>query len=153
MRTELTPSGSGINATLDDASSQITYSGFTSTQAGQSSISAINSGSFYQNTVSYTSSVGSSATFSFVGSALYIFGPTGPSFGVFQVEIDDSVIGTFNASTTVNLYNTLLFFVTHLGSTSQHGVVVTNQDDGKFLALDYCVSVQPETSAETATGN
>ena len=86
------------------------------------------------------------------GSALYIFGPNGPSFGVFQVEIDNSVIGTYNASTTVDLYNTLLFFVTHLSSTSQHDVMLTNQDEGMFLALDYCVSVQAGGSPVSAAG-
>lgn len=87
------------------------------------------------------------------GSALYIFGPTGPSFGTFQIGIDNSVIGTYNASTTINTYGTLLFFMTHLDSSSQHEVVVTNQVDGMMFALDYCVAVQAGGGAGTTVNS
>ena len=60
----------GVNATMDDASSVINYEGFTSTDSTQSSIQAISAGTFYQNTVSYTSSAGASASFSFQGESL-----------------------------------------------------------------------------------
>ena len=85
-----------------------------------------------------------------IGSALYIFGPTGPTFGSFQVELDDAIVGTYNASTTIDIYNTLLFFITHLDAESQHSVVLTNQVDGSLFALDYCVAVQADGSAGPA---
>ena len=86
------------------------------------------------------------------GSALYFFGCTGPSFGIFQVQIDDCVYGNYNASTTVETYGTLLFFATHLDafSASQHKVVITNRVDGMMFALDCCVAVQAGSSATSA---
>ncbi len=87
------------------------------------------------------------------GSALYIFGPTGPSFGVFQVEIDNSVIGIYNASTTVNTYDSLLFFTTHLDSSIQHQAVLTNQVDGMMFALDYVIAVQGDSSTASGAPN
>ncbi len=81
------------------------------------------------------------------GSALYIFGMTGPSCGVFQITIDDEVIGTYNANTTYDTYGTLLFFTTHLSSTSQHAAQIANQD-GSLLAFDYAVAV----SASSVSG-
>ena len=57
----------GVNATLDDAAAEITYSGFQSTQSSASDVQAFRAGSFYQDTVSYTSSAGASASLSFTG--------------------------------------------------------------------------------------
>jgi hypothetical protein len=76
-----------------------------------------------------------------VGSAIYLFGPTGPSFGVFQVNLDGQVIGTYNASTTVPTSDTLLFFTSQLDPKSSHQIIVTNQVEGFALALDYFVAV------------
>ncbi|KAK8845360.1 hypothetical protein IAR55_006073 [Kwoniella newhampshirensis] len=143
LETQVVASGAGVNSTLDDASSKITYSGFQSTSNIQSSVPAIKKGSFYKDTISYTSSAGAAASLIFNGSALYVFGMTGPEFGSFQISIDSSTIGTYNASTTVETYNTLLFFTTHLDPSSQHEIQIKNQNDGKLFALDYIVAVQP----------
>ncbi|RSH90596.1 hypothetical protein EHS25_001201 [Saitozyma podzolica] len=144
---ELTSTGAGSwsNSTLDDASSAVTYTGWTSTSSASSSIGAISSGTFYQGTVSYTSSAGASAAFSFTGSALYVFGCTGPSFVSFQITLDSSVVGTFNASTTTDSYDTLLFFVSGLNEAS-HSVSITNQVDGDSSGIT------AGTSTGTATG-
>jgi hypothetical protein len=72
---------------------------------------------------------------------MYVFGMTGPAFGTFQVAIDDAVVGVYNASSSLNTYDTLLFFVTHLDPDSPHKVVLTNQADGLLFALDYIVAV------------
>lgn len=199
------PLRSWSNSTLDDASSAVTYTGWTSTSFASSSIGAISSGTFYQGTVSYTSSAGASAAFSFtgelgglalssrtvrvhcrssaappgrsgirqhpfalydhahctstvhtvclthsVGSALYVFGCTGPSFGTFQIALDASVVGTYNASTTTDSYDTLLFFVSGLNEAS-HSVSITNQVDGGLLALDFFVAASSSSSSSAST--
>ncbi|WWC85603.1 uncharacterized protein L201_000467 [Kwoniella dendrophila CBS 6074] len=132
------------NLTLDDASKEITYSGFKSTSSMSSDVAAIQQGSFHEKTVSYTSSGGSTAAFSFQGSAIYLFGMTGPGFGCFQVSIDSKVVGTFNASTTMETYDTLLYFTTYLDQSRAHQVTITNQNDGMLFALDYLVYVAPD---------
>lgn len=64
---EMADGRNGANATLDDAAAEISYTGFESTKAGLNDIPAIKTGSFYSDTVSYTSSAGASASFSFTG--------------------------------------------------------------------------------------
>lgn len=56
-----------MNTTVDDASSQITYSGFSSVSTTTAQLDAIREGRFYQKTVSYTSTQGAFASFSFRG--------------------------------------------------------------------------------------
>jgi hypothetical protein len=51
------------------------------------------------------------------------------------------VLGTYNASTTVATYDTLLFFTTQLDPSAKHQIIVTNQVEGSTLALDYFVAV------------
>jgi len=57
----------GINSTLDDSAAEITYRGFQTETAATSSVKAIKSGTFHSGTVSYTSSAGSTASFTFTG--------------------------------------------------------------------------------------
>lgn len=71
---------------------------------------------------------------------------TGPEFGCFSISIDSITIGIYNASTTFETYNTLLFFTTYLDASNEHTVKITNENDGMLLALDYFVAVQPGTS-------
>lgn len=81
-----------------------------------------------------------------------MFGPTGPSFGVFQVSIDSKVLGIYNASTTVATYDTLLFFTTQPDPSAKHQIVVTNQAEGGSLALDYFVAVNGDSTAVNPNG-
>jgi hypothetical protein len=67
---------------------------------------------------------------------------------VFQVSIDSKVLGTYNASTTVPTYDTLLFFTTQLDPGAKHQIVVTNQAEGSTLALDYFVAVNAGSTAQ-----
>jgi hypothetical protein len=67
---------------------------------------------------------------------------------VFQVSIDSKVLGTYNASTTVPTYDTLLFFTTQLDPSAKHQIVVTNQAEGSTLALDYFVAVNAGSAAQ-----
>ena len=67
---------------------------------------------------------------------------------MFQVSIDSKVLGTYNASTTVPTYDTLLFFTTQLDPSVKHQIVVTNQAEGSTLALDYFVAVNAGSAAQ-----
>lgn len=77
-----------------------------------------------------------------------MFGPTGQGFQRFQVTIDSASLGTFDGKSSVDTYDTLLFFVSGLAEGT-HQVVLTNQDEGGLFALDYYVAV---SSASSATG-
>lgn len=57
-------------------------------------------------------------------------------------------MGTYNASTTIDTYDTLLYFVSNLDNQI-HQVVLTNLDDGKISALDYVVAVTPALSSDS----
>ncbi|WWC97378.1 hypothetical protein V866_004257 [Kwoniella sp. B9012] len=155
VQTQVVVSGSASNNTIDDASSQIKYNGFQSTPASKSDVSALRNGNFYERTVSYTSSGGASALFACQGSAFYILGMTGPGFGSYQVSVDSKVVGTYNASTTIETYNTLLYFTTYLDPSQVHQISIINQYDGLLFALDYVICVTSESpgnqSSPTAT--
>ena len=81
------------------------------------------------------------------GSAVYVFGVTGPTFGTFAVQLDDQTIGTYNASTTT-VCESLLFVAT--GLQGSHDVVVTNQQDDLLLAIDYVVAVSSGAASGTS---
>ncbi|KAI9636015.1 uncharacterized protein MKK02DRAFT_24973, partial [Dioszegia hungarica] len=138
LKTAVSFTSSSQNFTLDDASSAITYTGWTSTTVSSAPVEAIRSGKFWHDTISYTSSSNAAASFTFTGQLLYIFGCTGPSFGTFQLSIDGSACGIYNATSAVNTYGTLLF-VGQAGD-GEHKVEVKNMEDGRLLALDYFVA-------------
>jgi hypothetical protein len=62
------------------------------------------------------------------------------------------MIGTYNASTTIATYDTLLFFTTQLDPSAKHQIVVTNQAEGGTLALDYFVAVTGDSTAVNPNG-
>ncbi|WWC57903.1 uncharacterized protein I303_100438 [Kwoniella dejecticola CBS 10117] len=150
LTTQVVESGSGYNATLDDTSDHITYTGFHSSTAPQSDIAAIQKGQFQHDTVSYTSAGGASAAFSVQGSAFFVFGMTGPGFGSYEVKLNNQVAGVYNASSNIETYNTLLFFTTYLDANQKHQVVITNLNDGCLFALDYISYVLPGLASSIA---
>ena len=128
-------------------------------------VPGLQGGSFQGGTVSYTSSRGAAATLSFQGmspragacgdnsgSAIFVYGPTGPQFGTFQVQIDGQTVGMFNSSTTISTFDTLLFFASGLDGASQHIVVMSNEEEGKLLAIDYA-TVMGAAVSTMATGS
>ena len=125
-------------------------------------MAAITSGTFYQDTVSYTSSAGATALFQFdgkcldigpllsVGTTLYVFGPTGPSFGLYSVSIDSKEKKQYNASTTVNTYGTLLYFVTGLQDSTH--TFELGCDGSGVVGFDYAVAVSGGGGSGVVTG-
>jgi hypothetical protein len=62
------------------------------------------------------------------------------------------MIGTYNASTTIPTYDTLLFFTAQLDPSAKHQIVVTNKAEGGTLALDYFVAVTGDSTAVNPDG-
>lgn len=81
-----------------------------------------------------------------------MFGPTGQGFQRFQATIDSVSFGTFDGQSSMDTYDTLLFFVSGL-SEGTHQVVLTNQDEGGLFALDYFVAVSSASSATNVPPN
>ena len=81
------------------------------------------------------------------GTALYIFGPTGPSFSLYSITLDSAAAGTYNPSTTTTTYHTLLFFTTNLDASKTHSVIMRNEVDGAMVALDYVVIASPAAAS------
>ncbi|KAL7422497.1 hypothetical protein Q5752_003145 [Cryptotrichosporon argae] len=149
LDTELVESGSAVNATLDDAAAAITYTGFTSSAGSDADDAVIAAGDFYDGTVSYTATAGAAASFEFDGSALYLFGMSGPSMGAYAVSVD-SASASLNASTpgAADTSGALLYFITGLDEGT-HAVSLTAL--GGLLAFDYAVAVSSGGAGGTAT--
>lgn len=59
--------------------------------------------------------------------------------GAFTITVDSKPPIALSAATTSRHYDQLLFSQTQLDDQQTHTVIVTNQDDGKMLALDYFI--------------
>ena len=131
------------NATLDDASPDVTYSGFSSIssssptpEAGSSSGSTVSiDPSDHDGTLSGTGTPGSTASVSFYGSSILVYGLTAPSLGAFTAELDGG--DAANLAT----HATILFFATDLDPTKAHQLILTCQGGG--LVLDEWVVYGP----------
>lgn len=138
---------SPYSTTLDDNSPLISYSDFPAT-----TVSCIDPQNCpYGSTLHQTATPGASATFSFTGTGLCIYGTRGPQYGVFNISIDDATQqGSAQAATAQ--YSQALWCQVGLMQGS-HQVVLTNGD--RELAFDYAVAAQngewPESGESRAS--
>ena len=137
------------NATLDDASPDVTYSGFSSissssptSEAGSSSGSTVSiDPSDHDGTLSGTGTPGSTASVSFYGSSILVYGLTAPSLGAFTAELDGGDAANLASANNVTTHATILFFATDLDPTKAHQLILTCQGGG--LVLDEWVVYGP----------
>jgi len=133
FRVVLTPS-TPQQVELDDSALGPTYNG-TFAEVGsvgaQAPVQVTNEDS--GSTLSWTGTAGASVSVTFQGelslymlitlksgSAIAIYGVTGPSLGDFAVTIDGSLVATLSAKSDVEIHNTLLYFSTLLDPAVQH---------------------------------
>ena len=141
------PTQSFQNFTLDDASPDLTYQGFTQTQ--EEGAALFDTANLYAKSVSYTTAAQATASFQFKGKsgsddadagiALYVYGICGPEMGAFTITVDSKPPIALSAAATTQHYNQLLFAQSQLDDQQTHTVIITNQENGKILALDYFV--------------
>jgi len=74
-------------------------------------------------------------SFSFYGSAVSILGSKRPNHGNYHVELDDQVFPQVNGAST-DIFNQTLFTAQGL-SLGFHNISITNDDNGRFLDVDY----------------
>lgn len=97
---------------------------------------AQNMAGYRNSTAHVTSTQGATATLTFSGSEVFLYGGAGPSYGTFQVQIDDQSGVTFNVTKDESHQGLLLFTASGLGAGS-HKLTVTNLQGGRFLDIDY----------------
>lgn len=85
-------------------------------------------------------------TFTFAGTALYVYGVCGPEMGSFSVTVDSHPPVTLSAAASASVYDTLLYAETQLDSHQTHTVIVTNIQSGKLLAIDYFIVTSDGTA-------
>lgn len=81
---------------------------------------------------------GSTASLSFSGDAVSVYGTTGPGHGIFSIQIDSNTPQILNGSASTLHPQTLLFFSGGLGH-GEHSVVLTNHENAIF-DLDFVTS-------------
>lgn len=99
--------------------------------------------------VSATTSAGASATFTFAGDTVQIYGSTGPNDAPYSVQLDGGSSSTFNATKFADHQQVLLYYADNLGPGS-HNVKIVNQPalSGQSLNIDYVlVDVVPSVPA------
>ncbi|GJJ05910.1 hypothetical protein Clacol_000097 [Clathrus columnatus] len=138
-----------LNYTFQDPSPLISYS------PGQwvegSSTNDSHAADYSGGSFKVTSDAGSTATLSFVGTSITIFGAKRPNHGSYSVALDDGpeFVGNGNGD---NIFQFPLWNAQNLSNT-QHSVVMTNLPThrGKFLDIDF-ISIGRELGPPGFTG-
>lgn len=134
------------NVTIDDFSSLFAYSDAW-TAPDTSDRSFPNGDQFLSTLVDATyhatKLAGKNATLSFAGTAIYLYGTTGPAQGFYDVNLDNGVTSApVSAYAAANTTNHLLYSATGLTNTA-HSVVLTNlgsmNGSGNELLIDYAL--------------
>ncbi|CAD6571309.1 MAG: hypothetical protein TREMPRED_000238 [Tremellales sp. Tagirdzhanova-0007] len=141
------PDGSNMQSvTLDDASPYVLYSGFSavpSSPGGSSPSSPITVDKSDNNgTLSVTTTSGASASVSFQGTSVLVYGVTASSLGIFTISIDGTIAATLSAQDNVTTHGNVLFYATDLDTTKPHTLELTCKDGG--LVLDNWVAYGPQ---------
>ncbi|WVO12599.1 hypothetical protein L204_100204 [Cryptococcus depauperatus] len=95
-------------------------------------------GEFWNSSVSWTTSPGSSTTLSFIGNKIWAYGIAGPDQGSFSASIDNKTIGTYSAQQNSVDYKKLLFQAIDLSDGMPHTLTLTNVGNHSF-AFDYAL--------------
>ncbi|KIJ39859.1 hypothetical protein M422DRAFT_32465 [Sphaerobolus stellatus SS14] len=118
------PTVEAMNITVDDSSSQISYS-------PRSAWRSVENATYFDNSLRVSNTNGSEATFSFLGDAVSVYGTTGPDHGIFSVQMDNQSPMLLNASASESHTQTLLFFIGGLRH-GQHTIKITNKENATF---------------------
>nr|GAT60481.1 predicted protein [Mycena chlorophos] len=128
-------SDGGESNTIEDTATGFAYSPASawSTDLTDNKLSG-----FSQNNGHVTATSGASATLTFTGDHVEIFGPIGPTISRFTVSLDGANTGTFNATKENYIAQAPLFAASGL-SSGKHTLKLTSDpaDAGQLLAIDF----------------
>ncbi|TDL18909.1 hypothetical protein BD410DRAFT_774472, partial [Rickenella mellea] len=136
------------NLTVDDTNPSIVYSANWATQnPADPDLSQ-----FFSKTYHTAVADGASANISFTGSAVYIFGSTGPAHANYSVQFDGFIVG-LSASRPTTSYQQPLFFHT-FDTVGQHfvSIVARPVPGGNWLDVDF-ITVTTADSTNTTASN
>ncbi|KAJ7470798.1 hypothetical protein FB451DRAFT_1368038 [Mycena latifolia] len=123
-----------INHTIDNVSPLITYS--SNWREGGSDDSLISN--YSNGTFTLSDTQGSYATFTFNGTAIWVYGAKRPNHGTYSVALDNNITVNDGFSSD-SIIQTPLFMATNLADTT-HSMTITNQETNAslaFLDLDF----------------
>ncbi|KAJ8495389.1 hypothetical protein ONZ45_g12877 [Pleurotus djamor] len=137
-----------LNITLDNNSPLIEYQPQDSWGEGDGTGDPF--GIRYSNngTVRFTSSPGASASFTFHGTGIWIFGAKRSNHGPYNVTLDDTVTFADGFALNPELFQTVLYNATNL-KNERHTVTIRNDPssaDTPFLDIDF-ITFESETSS------
>ncbi|KAF7345076.1 hypothetical protein MVEN_01671100 [Mycena venus] len=140
----------GDSKTLEDTADAFTYTPPTS---WTTDLSGSQLTGFSGNNGHATLTTGASATISFSGGFISVFGPVGPTIARYSVVLDGVNVGTFNATKQAYTPQVALYQATGLGA-GQHTLQLVSQPavGGQILAIDY-VQVSPNSTAKAGGGS
>ncbi|KAI6101741.1 hypothetical protein EDD16DRAFT_1648126, partial [Pisolithus croceorrhizus] len=121
-----------ITETIDDPDPRFQYQG--SLWSSPSDVTV------YSNGTGHYTEEQTSATLTFTGEMVTLFGKTGPSNGPYTVQLDGGQTNTYNATINLPYYGITLFHADNLGS-GQHQLTITNSPSasGQGLGIDYAI--------------
>ncbi|KAI0091119.1 hypothetical protein BDY19DRAFT_933898 [Irpex rosettiformis] len=118
---------------LDDVNKSIRYS------AGWDISPNDVTANYFKNTAHRTSQPNASATISFEGNSITVYGTTSMDHAAFSVELDGGTPIVLNGSAPVTRFQNMLYFAGDL-SNSSHTLTIANMDtSGMWLDLDKVV--------------
>ncbi|KAI0060911.1 hypothetical protein BV25DRAFT_915422 [Artomyces pyxidatus] len=122
-----------MNYTLDDASAYIFYSPNWEVQGNDPDVA-----SFFQSTYHAALADGASLNFTFLGSAIYMYGSRGPQHAQYSVNCD-GVVANMTANTSQMGFQQLLYSRDSLNDSAPHtvSIVVRTAKEKNWFDLDY----------------
>lgn len=140
--------------TIDDSSSDFQYS------PGWSSSNPSDFGTFLGGTGHETSASDSYFTYTFTGNSVSLYGPIGPNYSPYTVQVDGGTVSHYNASNVNFIPQVILYYADGLGPGT-HSLKVMYQPStvGQTFAIDYASTSSTQSlggvvlSAATSSSN
>ncbi|KAF8598676.1 hypothetical protein BDV93DRAFT_609693 [Ceratobasidium sp. AG-I] len=109
-----------------------------------------NSDQFQGKSAHTTTAYGAAAALSFDGSEIFLYGGIGPDHGTFKIQLDDQPAIILNGTSPISHPNALLYTTSGL-SDDTHRLVITNNEEGKVMDVDY-VDLVPHSKSGLSPG-
>ncbi|OXH24260.1 hypothetical protein J008_05878 [Cryptococcus neoformans] len=139
VETEFAPEGSDTESvSLDDSSSLIQYTGFTSVVTDSELVQV--SSSDYNSSLSMTSTAGATARIMFNGASVTVSGVSCPFCSTFSVSLDSKTAATLNSANNISVHGTLLYFATNLDTSITHALILEAQGDGILVIDEFTIN-------------
>ncbi|KAJ7737880.1 hypothetical protein DFH07DRAFT_892813 [Mycena maculata] len=140
----------GETTTIEDTTTAFSYQPATS---WGTDLTAAQLTGFSQNNGHVTITTGASATVTFNGDFITVYGPVGPTISRYTVVVDGVTGGTFNGTKENYTPQVALYYANGLGA-GQHTIQLVSEPavSGQFFAIDYAQILPTASASATPTG-